>query len=314
MMKVLIIEDDVYVQQVLKNVLSRMDLEVVVCTTGSEAIDIMTREKIRLALIDWVLPEPAMDGLMVCRKVRKMRLSRYVYMIVLTARTDKEDLVEALDSGADDYIRKPFDEGELAARVRVGLRIIQLENKLVNSQRKLMALAREDPLTKLFNRRALFDEVLKELNRSMREKGNVATMLLDVDGFKAINDNHGHLAGDIVLVEVARRLKDACREYDLVGRYGGEEFFMLLPHTDRAGALKVAERIRTAMRSKPVEFGKNKISFTASIGLYCTSFESGLKGQNVNERLLDEMIKKTDYALYAAKRGGKNRVAIYKPS
>lgn len=312
MMKVLIVEDDNYVQQVLKKVFSKMDLEVLICSTGSEALDIVMREKIRLAVIDWVLPETEMDGLMVCRKIRKMRLSRYVYMIVLTARTDKEDLVEALDSGADDYIRKPFDEGELAARIRVGLRIIQLENKLVNSQRKLMSLAREDPLTKLFNRRALFDEVLKELNRSMREKGNIATVMLDIDNFKAINDTHGHLAGDIVLVEVARRLKIACREYDLVGRYGGEEFFMLLPHTDRAGALKVAERIHTAMKSKPVEFGKNKITFSASIGVYSTSFETELKGQNVNERLLDEMIRKTDYALYAAKKEGKNRVAIFK--
>ncbi len=311
-MKVLIIEDDKYLQQVIRKILVKMGLEPVVCTDGNEALDLIVKEKVRLAIIDWILP--GTDGLSLCRKVRKMRILRYLYMIVLTSKTKKEDLVDALDAGADDYIRKPFDEDELAARIRVGLRIIDLENKLVNNQKKLMKLAKEDPLTRILNRRALFDEMLRELNRASREDALIATILVDADNFKSINDTHGHLAGDLVLVEFAKRLRECCREYDKLGRYGGEEFLILLPKTTRDGAILVAERIRQSVKETPVEFLGNKIELTASVGIFTFSFTGEFKGAKVNERMLDDIIKKTNQALNVAKREGKNRVVIYNPS
>ena len=310
-MKMLIVEDDPFVQKVVKKVFAGMGFEVLTCGDGATALDFIKNDRIQFAVIDWILPE--MDGLTLCRRVRKLKLSRYIYMIVLTSRNRKEDLVQALDSGADDYIAKPFDESELAARARVGMRIIQLENKLVNNQKRLMKLAKEDPLTGILNRRSLFDGILKEINRSSREGASVATILVDADNCKAINDTHGHLAGDVALAEFSRRLQDSCREYDLLGRYGGEEFLVFLPRTDREGAIRVAERIRTSLRQKPMVFGDHKVELGASLGVCAYTFDKSKKRAENVEAVFDEMIKRTDYALYMAKKEGKNRVVVYTP-
>lgn len=308
-MKVLVVEDDLVLQMAVKKVFDEMGFETILCSDGETAFKIITTEKIRLAIIDWILP--GIDGLTLCRKMRKLRLSRYVYMIILTSMSSKENLVEALDAGADDFIAKPFDENELAARARVGMRIIQLENKLVNSQKKLIKLAKEDPLTGIMNRRSLFDEILKELNRASREKSSVATILVDADNFKAINDTYGHLVGDMVLVQLAESLKDCCREYDKLGRYGGEEFLLLLPQTDREGAIHVAERMRRHINNNPINCGDKSISLTVSIGVSTISFGAEHEKYKINEQMMDDLIKKTDYALYVAKKEGKNRVAVY---
>ncbi len=310
-MKMLIVEDDPFVQKVVKKVFAGMGFEVLTCGDGATALDFIKNDRIQFAVVDWILPE--MDGLTLCRRARKLKLSRYIYMIVLTSRNRKEDLVQALDAGADDYIAKPFDETELAARARVGMRIIQLENKLINNQKRLMKLAREDPLTGILNRRSLFDGILKEINRASREGASAATILVDADNFKAINDTHGHLAGDVVLTEFSRRLQDSCREYDLLGRYGGEEFLVFLPRTDREGAIRVAERIRSSLREKPMAFGEQKIELSASLGVCAYTFEKSEKRAENVEAVFDEMIKRTDYALYMAKKEGKNRVVVYTP-
>ncbi len=308
-MKMLIVEDDPFVQKVVKKVFAGMGFEVLSCGDGATALDFIKNDRIQFAVVDWILPE--MDGLTLCRRVRKLKLSRYIYIIVLTSRNRKEDLVQALDAGADDYIAKPFDESELAARARVGMRIIQLENKLVNNQKRLMKLAKEDPLTGILNRRALFDGILKEINRASREGAGVATILVDADNFKAINDTHGHIAGDVALAEFARRLQDSCREYDLLGRYGGEEFLVFLPRTDRDGAIRVAERIRSSLRKKPMVFGDHTVELGASLGVCAYTFDKSNKRADNVEAVLDEMIKRTDYALYMAKKEGKNRVVVY---
>ncbi len=310
-MKMLIVEDDPFVQKVVKKVFTGMGFEVLACGDGATAIDFIKNDRIQFAVVDWILPE--MDGLTLCRKVRKLKLSRYIYMIVLTSRNKKEDLVQALDAGADDYIAKPFDERELSARARVGMRIIQLENKLINNQKRLMKLAKEDPLTGILNRRSLFDGILKEINRASREGASMATILVDADNFKAINDTHGHLAGDVALSEFAKRLQDSCREYDLLGRYSGEEFLVFLPRTDREGAIRVAERIRTSLRAKPLVFGEHRVELAASLGVCAYTFDKSTKRADNVEAVFDEMIKRTDYALYMAKKEGKNRVVVYTP-
>ena len=310
-MKMMIVEDDPFVQKVVKKVFAGMGFEVLSCGDGATALDFIKNDRIQLAVVDWILPE--MDGLTLCRRVRKLKLSRYIYIIVLTSRNRKEDLVQALDAGADDYIAKPFDENELAARARVGMRIIQLENKLINNQKRLMKLAKEDPLTGILNRRSLFDGILKEINRASREGTSFATILIDADDFKSINDTHGHLAGDMVLIEFARRIQDSCREYDLLGRYGGEEFLVFLPRTDRDGAIRVAERIRTSLRERQMDFGGQKVELGASLGVSPFSYEKTDRPAENIEALFDEMIKRSDYALYMAKKEGKNRVVVYNP-
>ncbi len=312
-MKVLIVEEDQFLQSALRKIFAKQGFEVLVRTGGDDALRTISEEKVRIVVSDWVLPGPGLDGLGLCRRVRKLRLPRYVYMILITAKTRKRDVIEALDAGADDYITKPFEEEELAARVRAGIRIIELENKLINNQKKLMRLAKEDPLTRILNRRALFDEILREISRSSRENSPFATVLVDADNFKAINEIHGQLAGDLALVEFAKRIRESCREYDLIGRYGGEEFLIFLPKTDREGSVVVSERIRTAINAGPMVFGDASINLTASVGVCPYSFASEGRGRVANEQLMDELIKKTDYALYLAKREGKNRVVMYRP-
>ncbi|TAL33447.1 MAG: diguanylate cyclase [Spirochaetes bacterium] len=312
-MKVLIVEEDQFLQNALRKLFTKQGFEVLIRAQGDDALRTIAEERIRIVVTDWVLPGPGMDGLALCRRVRKLRLPRYVYMIVITSKTRKKDIVEALDAGADDYITKPFEEEELAARVRAGIRIIELENKLINNQKKLMKLAKEDPLTRILNRRALFDEILREISRSSRENSPFATVLVDADDFKAINEAHGQLAGDLALVEFAKRIKDSCREYDLIGRYGGEEFLIFLPKTDREGSRVVAERIREAINAEKMIFGDASISLTASVGLCPYSFSGEGRGKIANEQLMDELIKKTDYALYLAKQQGKNRVIMFEP-
>jgi two-component system, cell cycle response regulator len=308
-MKVLIVEDDAVVQQVLKKMVAKAGLEVLLCDSGEKALEMIVREKVRMVISDWILP--GMDGVELCRRVRKLRMLRYVYMVVLTSRTKKEDLLKALDAGADDYIPKPFDDQELAARLRVGQRILTLESRLISNGRRLMKMAKEDPLTGVLNRRALFDEALKELNRASREKAPVATVLVEADNVRNVSESYGHMGGDVALVELGNRIRDCCRQYDKLGRYGDSQFMVVLPRTSREGAVKVAERIRRAVNGNPVKYGENRIRLSASIGIYAFSFGKEMAGAKIGEGLLDEIIDRTDYALDTARKEGGNRVAVY---
>ena len=218
----------------------------------------------------------------------------YTYIILLTSLGGKTNFLDGMDAGADDFITKPFDAEQLAARLRVSERILELHETLRTH-------AMHDPLTGLWNRAAILNSFAEELDRAAREKKSVAVVLSDVDHFKRVNDTYGHPAGDAVLREVATRLRSSMRSYDRIGRYGGEEFLLVLPGCSPTDAVNVANRIRRTVECKPIDVGTQSICVTASMGVAVSCPES-------NE--MDALIQNADGALYRAKEGGRNRVEL----
>ncbi|MDY6934154.1 MAG: diguanylate cyclase [Spirochaetota bacterium] len=302
-MKILIVEDDHFFQEAVKRDLESAGYNVLICNNGRDAIKIIKDQEVRVAIIDWIMP--GMDGITLCKEIRGLHLYRYVYIIMLTSKRRKQDTIIALEAGADDFLTKPADKEELISRIKVGMRILELENRLILSQRELLKLAKEDPLTNLLNRRSFLDEALKELDRAIREGREISTVMVDIDDFKRINDTYGHQIGDEIIIEFARRLQSSCRTYDILGRYGGEEFLILLPQTKSSSAVKIAKRIRSVIKNKPFKIMGEGITVTASFGVSVLKPDGRSKDDQI-----DDLVKRTDIALYEAKKGGKNRVAV----
>jgi two-component system cell cycle response regulator len=306
-MRILIAEDDAVSRRVLQAFLQKWGFEVVAATDGEAAWHILEQEDApRLAVLDWMMP--GLAGIEVCRRVRARLERPYVYMLLLTARGQKEDLLEGMKFGADDYISKPFDPKELQARLHVGQRIVQLQDELITAREALRFQATHDFLTGARNRAEILETLRRELARSRREGSAVGVILLDLDHFKRVNDTWGHLAGDAVLQEAVKRLNSCVREYDAIGRYGGEEFLIVTPATDSMGALGQAERIRACIEATPFETPAGRISVTASLGVAATDLLLVAKDQaSVNPQVL---LAAADSALYRAKDQGRNRADV----
>lgn len=302
-MKILIAEDDPISRKLLHKALERSGYDVVAVENGKQALEALCAlDAPRLALLDWVMPE--LDGPGVCRAVRKRTEQTYAYMVLLTSKDSKEETVVGLESGADDYLTKPFNIEELRARLRVGERILLLEDRLVEARENMRFRATHDPLTALLNRGAILDLLNRELHRSHRENKSTAILLGDVDHFKRVNDTLGHLVGDEVLTEIARRLLGAVRSYDFVGRYGGEEFLVILNSCDTAYGPTRADNIRKSI-SKPVMTTKGPLSITMSFGV--------LQSAEWGPRSLEELLHGVDTALYEAKAAGRDCLRLAKP-
>jgi len=226
-------------------------------------------------------------------------------MVLLTSKESKEDVVAGLESGADDYLTKPFDPEELKARLRTGLRILSLEDRLVEAREEMRFQATHDGLTALWNRGVIMDLLGRELARSRREHVSTSILMCDLDHFKSVNDTYGHLAGDDVLKETAKRLLSSVRSYDLVGRYGGEEFLVILNNCNPAYALARAEQICKTIAQKPAQTSSGAVPITMSLGL--------LVSQEWDCLPLEELLQHADEALYAAKASGRNCVKIASP-
>jgi len=250
----------------------------------------------RLALLDWVMPQ--LDGPAVCRVVRRKRSQRHVYLILLTSKSSKGDIVEGLESGADDYLTKPFDPGELKARLHTGQRILELEDNLLEAREDMRYKATHDSLTSLLNRGTILELLAGELARKRRNKSSTAIAMCDLDHFKQVNDTHGHIVGDDVLREVGRRLMASVRSYDFVGRYGGEEFLVVLNNCCPGNAKDRVEEIRNAIGNSPIRTTQGDVPITMSVGVF-VSYGS-------DTRLLEEVLCEADGALYAAKSAGRN--------
>jgi two-component system chemotaxis response regulator CheY len=263
----------------------------------------------RLLITDWMMP--GIDGMELIRLIRSTQAEGYTYIIMLTALATKPQVVSGLESGADDYLTKPFDPDELLARITIGQRILQLEERLMESRRQMEILAMQDTLTGLFNRRAIHDRALAELNRLARGTASapLSVILLDVDRFKTINDNYGHEAGDRALQVVAERLGQMLRSYDLVGRWGGEEFLVLLPGTGLAEACVVAERVRAGLAQSAVPVEGGGAALTASLGVASVGVEV-MQAAGSDEPWLDRLMRAADRALYQAKNSGRNKVCV----
>ncbi len=249
-----------------------------------------------LALLDWVMP--GLDGIEICRQVRQDTGRPYTYVILVTGRGGKDQMVDGLNAGADDYLIKPIDTDELQARLHTARRILALQEQLLATQRLLREQASRDSLTGLWNRAMILEILERELARSRRERQPVAVILADLDHFKRINDTHGHLAGDCVLRQAGQRLRTALRPYDTVGRYGGEEFLVVLSGCGTSAALMLAERLRQAMEVELRTDRDQALQTTLSLGV------SVWDGRATTE----ELVRAADDALYEAKRSGRNCV------
>ena len=296
--KILIAEDDPISRRLLEVFLNRWGYDVAVAASGTEALDLLDQiDAPRLAVLDWMMP--GLEGVQVCRKIRERKDRPYVYILLLSARAQKEDLLLGLESGADDYLTKPFDAPELRARLHVGQRILQLQDGLMAAGAELLFRATHDSLTGISNRGVILDILRREHSRQVREGGSFGIVLLDVDHFKSVNDTYGHLRGDTVLQEVVRRVTSTVRAYDTVGRYGGEEFLIVAPSSGAEGILRPSERVRLAIEATPIKTDAGEISVTVSLGLAVSSEAAPLDPEL--------MLSTADEALYRAKADGRNR-------
>jgi diguanylate cyclase (GGDEF)-like protein len=249
---------------------------------------------------------PGLTGPEVCKRVREISRGNdasYTYILLLTSKSQREDLIEGMESGADDYLTKPFDQHELKVRLRAGTRIVDLERELVAAREELREQATKDFLTRIWNRSSILDIFQREMARAERERRSLGVVLADLDRFKTVNDTHGHFAGDAVLREFTRRMTACMRPYDAIGRYGGEEFLLLLPSCDEQGTLGQAERLRSALATEPMLLSDSSLTVTASFG--CTSWRPGS-----GESSAESLIRIADNALYMAKDQGRNRAVI----
>jgi two-component system chemotaxis response regulator CheY len=307
---VLVAEDSLYIRKLIVRLLKQYGFtDVVEVENGKQAWEYFQKNKQRICLLilDWIMPE--MDGLEVCRLIRNTNVEHYVYIIFLSVIKEKEEIARCLEAGADDYILKPIHAKEFYARITVGLRIIALEKMLQKTNRRLKKLATMDKLTDLFNRRALFRALEKDLYRAIREQKSFHNIMLDIDYFKKVNDTYGHQVGDAVLKELAQRLRNISRPYDVIGRYGGEEFLIGFINGDGKVAVEFAERLRESISQQPFIIGNLRLPITISLGV--ASFQpAGKINKTKIHELLGELIKKTDDALYEAKRQGRNRVVV----
>lgn len=298
---VLVVEDNHFLRHVLCNMLQEDGNTVTAVADGDEALEHLRQHPCPIVITDWVMP--GMDGLDLCRAIRSQEQDCYTYIILLTAQESKADLVTGLEAGADEYLIKPINEAELRARLKIAKRILNLERSLKQSLEELKHLSVKDPLTELYNRRFLAERLPQEIKRAARYGRNLSLIMLDIDHFKGINDNFGHGTGDAVLKACAGMLQEAIRQdVDWAARYGGEEFLLILPETDHAGALVVAERLRERMASSPLVIGGLEVAMTASFGV--STWPHSRRGALAAEALLEA----ADRALYQAKKTGRNKV------
>lgn len=305
-MKILIVDDDPVLRQILQTYLARSGYEVAMAEDGRVAWEFWQQEHPRLIITDWMMP--VLDGPELIRRVRGAAYANYTYIIMLTAKEGKSDVIFGLEAGADDYLTKPFNAGELRARITIGERILNLEANLSQALARMEEMATHDPVTSLLNRRALYSHAEAELNRAQRDSKPVSFVMLDLDHFKSVNDRFGHLTGDKALYAVAEMLTHNKRPYDWAGRWGGEEFLLVLPNTDVVEASAVAERLRVSINETQIPLPDGgSFNLQASLGVTSSSY-------NVKKPYtLDLLVHQADEALIRAKREGRNRVCVYKP-
>jgi two-component system cell cycle response regulator len=296
--RILIADDDPVARAMLQALLTKWGYIVISAADGLAATRILeSADAPQLALLDWMMP--GAEGPEVCRHVRSLPDRPYVYILLVTGRSHRGDLLSGLESGADDYLTKPFDNEELRTRLLVGKRILDLQNKLIAAREELRFKATHDSLTGIANRATALEAINRERSRQLRDKTSFGIVLIDVDHFKQVNDGSGHLAGDAALKSVARQILSCVRPYDTVGRYGGEEFLVVAPASDARGTLALTERIRRQIESAPVETGFGSVRITISCGIAISDFDSPLE--------LEALLHFADEALYRAKAQGRNR-------
>ncbi len=301
MSKILIIDDSRLITQFGKSILTGKGLEVLTAESGEMGLELAVQEQPDLILLDVILP--GMDGYQICEQLKKTDKSKDIPVIMLTSKAEPADKIKGLVLGAVDYVAKPFDAGELIARVNTHLRIKELYEALQERNRKLQEMANRDGLTNLYNHRFFHEHLSREMDRVRRYGGTITCVISDIDFFKRVNDTYGHQIGDIILKEAAQILEKGIRESDLAARYGGEEFGLVLLQIESQAALLVCERIRAQIAARPFTAVNPPLHVTASFGI--ASFPStGIEEEK-------DLVEAADLALYKAKEGGRNRVVLF---
>lgn len=295
-MKILVADDSNVSRHLLSSMVKKWGYDVVSASDGAQAWEVLRQpDAPRLAVLDWMMP--GLTGPQVCEMVRQKGGDAYVYILLLTGRTQREDVIEGMTAGADDYVVKPFDQQELKVRLRAGRRIVELQDELLSAREALLKQATHDALTGLKNR-ARIREILADQMKTAQQAGSpLGVIMLDLDKFKQVNDVHGHAAGDLVLIAASERVQNVLDESDAVGRYGGEEFLIVAPKAPEDLAA-LAERVRAAIAAEPVPSGAALLTVTASLGYasYCPKVDA------------ETLLRAADEALYRAKHQGRNRV------
>ena len=300
-MKALVVDDSAMSRRMLEMSLTNWGYDVTCAEDGKQALEALcASDGPRIALLDWMMP--VMDGLTMCRKLRAVENLPYCYVIMLTAKDGRADIAEALRGGADDYVTKPWDPVELQARVDVGRRMIELHVAIEESNRRLTEAARTDFLTGALSRTGLMARFEEECARAAREHSPLAVEMIDVDHFKKVNDVYGHVAGDAVLKGIAQRVRETCRPYDTLGRFGGEEFLVLVPGIPFDAVRDHAERHRLNIMKTPIDTDDADVAVTVSVGVL---WHPGGTMQTVSK-----LVGAADAQLYKAKNAGRNRTEV----
>jgi len=308
-MRILIAEDDLTARTILAGVLKKWCYDVVAVKDGQAAWEVLQQpDAPRLVILDWMMP--GLEGLEVIRRVRAQVGEQPPYIILLTGKDEKSDILSGLDTGANDYVKKPFDHDELIARIRVGQRTVELQTSLYETQQTLAHLATHDPLTGILNRRAILEQLSKELSRARRNSQpsqgkrkehpsfRLSIGFFDIDHFKQINDQYGHQAGDEVLKGLVGILTSQLRPYDSFGRLGGDEFLVVTPDIDAENCKQLFERLAAAIAECRIMAGAGEVSVTVSVGVASSESDPF--------RELDTLLESADAAMYCAKRSGGN--------
>ncbi|HPT68613.1 MAG TPA: diguanylate cyclase [Syntrophomonas sp.] len=299
-MKVLIADDDKISRLLVKKLLTSIGYEVLEAEDGERAWQILQEEPIRLVVLDWVMPK--IEGTELCKRLRASKGEEYYYIIVLTGRNRSEDIIAGLQAGADDYITKPFLPQEFEMRLKIARRILELRQSMQEALEDQRYKGQHDILTGILNREEIINILEKEINRAERQESKLSVIMGDLDNLRQLNNMYGNAAGDEVLIETAQRIKNALRIYDTVGRYGGEEFLLVLPGCSIDEARLIARRILNVIKNEPVLYHNNEISATISLGL--------AGNDSVDHSDLKGIIQAADFAMRQAKEKGRNRYEV----
>ena len=299
---ILLAEDDPISRRLFEKILVKEGFAVTAVENGRKALDLIRKQFFPIVLTDWQMPE--MEGPELCRAIREENPDHYVFIIMLTSKGSKDDIISGLDAGADDYLTKPAHYAELVARIKSGIRILELEKSLKAAVDEIHLLSITDPLTGIYNRGYINERLPQEIRRANRYGRDLSIVLCDIDHFKKINDTYGHLSGDAVLKDFSRCIQTAIRsQVDWAGRYGGEEFLIVLPETDQVGAMILAERLRVIVSDWVTRVDGCDVKITASFGA------TGFSAQDVKKRVTPELLlREADILLYEAKEAGRDQV------
>lgn len=302
-LKILVADDSAIYRKLVEHTLADDNHSVIFAKNGREALELYAEHKPALVITDWTMPD--ISGPELCERLRRDFQQNFAHIILLTSNDDKEQVVQGLAAGADDYLTKPFHQGELRARVRVGLRVVELHRQVQAKNRQLEEMALTDPLTGLSNRRAIDIWITRQLSAAARHDFAIWVAIADLDHFKKVNDTYGHDAGDTVLKAFAEVLKHNTRQSNICGRHGGEEFLIIITHVERDNSVIAFERIRKQIESQKFTFNNQTFSITTSIGV------AGFRG--TRPPAFADLIASADTALYSAKHKGRNRIEYAEP-